>query len=117
LGVGHPKIRMGKPRSTVSSNALRWFYVFELDRALGVEPDREAAGRFFPLRTVGALRLPEIADLADLTKLHAISMRRNSPNHLEDPFFDFVLANTWTLVTWYLNSLLRQEYIERVRAY
>jgi hypothetical protein len=51
--------------------------------------------------------------LAYLPKLYAVSVRRNPSNHLENPFFDFFFANTWSLEARYLKSLL----FERNRAY
>jgi len=44
--------------------------------------------------------------LANLSKLHPISVRRNPPNHLENSFLDFFFTNSWPLEAGYLKSLL-----------
>jgi hypothetical protein len=44
--------------------------------------------------------------LAYLAKLYAIPVRRDFSNHLEDSFFNFFFAYSWSLVTGNRNSLL-----------
>ena len=59
---------------------------------------------------VGAIGFPELADLAYLTELDAVPVRRNSSDHLENSFFDFVLADARSLVTRYRKSPLSNSY-------
>jgi len=52
--------------------------------------------------------------LAYLAEFHAVPVRRNSSNHLENPLLDLVLADARTLETRYRSSLLLE--CERTRS-
>jgi len=46
--------------------------------------------------------------LAYLSELHPVSMRRNPPDHPENPLLDLVFTDARSLETWYRSSLLSE---------